>query len=319
MKSIQNKKKQSVETTTNKQKQEIIRLFDEQKCSLTQLFEQYIRSTATPSIDVIQQILKNTLKTQQYKLTKELEHSLIQTIQQELQKILPKDDDKSRSSSLDANTINRLQDILIQTVENYIASTNKDDCITLNRLFTEQKQVLIETLTQQQSTSTINLIKQVVIDTLSEYNSTSIIPNTPTNKTNSRIINSEVIIAANLKQTRVDAAFRQQRDSIVANRYFRDTVRQWSNLRSISSLIKNIEECSTNDLENAWLIYCWIGQNICYDISCENHTAESVFENRKGACRGIVNLYHECCSLLNIQCSQISGYIKQNFLNKMKI
>ena len=136
---------------------------------------------------LFKQIVIETLKSQQQILTKEIEHTLIQTIQQELQKTLPKTNDKSQTNSLDVNTISQLQDIFIQTIEKYIASTNKDNNITLNHLFTEQKQVLIETLTQQQSTSSIDLIKQALTDALSEYNSTSISPNITTNiRTNSR-------------------------------------------------------------------------------------------------------------------------------------
>jgi transglutaminase/protease-like cytokinesis protein 3 len=307
-----NERKGSVKATINNQNQEIIRLFHEEKNSLVHLLEKHVCTMTCPSTDVIKQIVIETLKSQQQILTKELEHTLIQTIQQELQKILPKNDNKTQSKSLDTNIISQLQDILTQTIEKYIASTNANNNNTLNNLFAEQKQALVETLIQQQSISSIDLIKQALTDALTDYNSTSIITNTTTNITNSRQPNTEIEITADLKQTRIDACFRQQRDTIVANRYLRDNVRQWSNVRSILSLIKKIQECGTNDLENAWLIFCWISKNIRYDINCQNNSSECVFQNRIGQCHGFVNLYHECCTLLNIQCLQISGYIKQN-------
>ncbi|CAF4642984.1 unnamed protein product, partial [Rotaria sp. Silwood2] len=319
VKSIQKKRKTSIEATINNQKHEIIQIFNEQKQSLAQLLEQHIDTITTSSINVIKQIATETLESQEHISTKELKHTLIQAIQQELQQTLPKTMDKSQTNSLDVNTFNRLEDILTQTIEKYITTTNKNDNVALSNLFTEQKQVLVDTLTQQRSTPSIDLIKQAVIDALSEHNSRSMTPNTRTNITNHRkshtkITNNDVKITANLKQTRVDAAFRQQRDTIVANRYLRDTVRKWSNVHSISSLVKKIQACGTNDFENVWLLFCWIAQNISYDSYCENYSAESVFQNRIGSCQSFVNLYYECCSLLNIQCLKITGYIRENFL-----
>jgi len=81
---------------------------------------------------------------------------------------------------------------------------------------------------------------------------------------------------------------------------------------NIVSNKKKIQKCGTNDFENAWLLCCWIGKNIHYDLNCQNNSAECIFQNRTDHSYGFVNLYHECCSLLNIQCLQISGYIKQN-------
>ncbi|CAF0864971.1 unnamed protein product [Rotaria sordida] len=319
--SIKKKKKTSIETTIDNQKQEIIQIFNEQKQSLTQLLEQHISTITTSSINIIKQIVNETLESQEHISTKEFEHTLIQAIQQELQQTLSKNIDKSQTNSFDVNTLNQLEDILIQTIEKYIATTNKNDNIALNNLFIEQKQVLVDTLTQQRSTPSIDLIKQAVIDALREHNSRSMTPNTRTNitnhrKSNTKITNNEVKIAANLNQTRVDAAFRQQRDTIVVNRYLRDTVRKWTNVRSISSLVNKIQACGTNDFENAWLLFCWIGQNISHDIYCQNNSAENVFQNRIGSCQGFVNLYYECCLLLNIQCLKISGYIRENFLKK---
>ncbi|CAF3373681.1 unnamed protein product [Rotaria socialis] len=322
-KSIKKKRKPSTETIIGKQKQEIIQLFNEQKQSLTLLLEENIRTMTTSSINVIKQIVTEALHAQEQTSTKKLEHTLIQTIHQELQQITPRNIDKTQINSLDVDTLNRLEDILTQTIEKYITTSNENDNTALNHLFTEQKQVLIEALTQQRSKPSIDIIKQAVIDALSEQNSQSVTSNTKRNITNrcettTKITNNEIQIIVNLNQTRIDTAFRQQRDTIVANRYLRDTVRQLSHVRSMSSLVKKIQACSTNDFENAWLLFCWIGQNISYDFDCENHSAESVFQNRTGSCEGFVNVFYECCSLLNIQCTKISGYTKENFLRKVE-
>ncbi|CAF3542276.1 unnamed protein product [Rotaria sp. Silwood1] len=321
VKSIQKKRKTPIEATIDNQKQEIIQIFNEQKQSLAQLLDQHISTINTSSINVIKQIVTETLESQEHISAKELKHTLIQVIHQELQQILPKNIDKSQTNTLDIDTLNLLEDILTQTIEKYITKINKNDNIALNHLFTEQKQVLVDTITQQRSTPSIDLIKQAVIDALSEHNPRSITPNPRTNiingrKLNTKISNNEVKITANLNQTRIDVAFRQQRDTIIANRYLRDTVRKCSNIHSISSLVKIIQACGTNDFENAWLLFCWIAQNISYDTYCQNHLAESVFQNRIGSCQGFVNLYYECCSLLNIQCLKISGYIREDFLKK---
>ena len=55
--------------------------------------------------------------------------------------------------------------------------------------------------------------------------------------------------------------------------------------------------------------------NIQCNPYCKNNAAETVFRTRQGVCRGFISLYHEYCSLLDIECTEISGYAKQAFLN----
>ena len=284
---IQNEGKEPTQVAVKDQNLDLIRLFDEQKRSLTDLLEQRVSTTFIPSVDTIKQIVLETLRSQQ-----------LEPVQQ-----------KSQSNSFDSNTVKQLQDIITQTIEKSINATAKDTNSTLHHLFIEQKQTLAELLAQQQSISSIDLIKQALADALGEYHTPSM---TTTSATNLRQSNVEIQITADIKQTRNDAAFRQQRDILVSNRYLRDSVRQWSSARTILSLIQKIQENSTNDLENAWLLFCWIGQYIRYDFNCSNNSAECVFQNRTGSSHGFVNLYHECCSLLNIPCIQIKGYAKQS-------
>jgi transglutaminase-like putative cysteine protease len=91
-----------------------------------------------------------------------------------------------------------------------------------------------------------------------------------------------------------------------------DAVKQWSNLSTLEELVAKIKACGTNDLGNAWLLFCWIGENNRYDLNCKNNAAESVFRERVGVCRGYASLYHECCSLFSIACLEIFGYAMLN-------
>ena len=295
-KSIENKEKESIKDMINNENHEKMRLFDEQRGSLIQLFEQLLNRITFPSTETIKEMAIEILQSQQQIFTRELKHSLTQTVQHELEKIRPNTNDQ----------------IVTETTEKCLSSLTKDNNSTFNRLFTEQKHALIEALTQQPVISSIDLIKRALLDALNESNPPSVITNTTTtNLTKPRPLSTEIIIIADKKQTRIDASFRQQRDTIVANRYLRDGIRNWSHIRSISSLIKKIQEYCTNDMESAWLLYYWIGRNIRYDRHCDNHTFQSIFDNRIGSSQGFAHFYSECCSLLNIPCFQIEGYTRQ--------
>ena len=173
---------------------------------------------------------------------------------------------------------------------------------------------------EQQTSVSFDLMKRAVIEALKEQpttttpkpeNSTVVLRN---RKKLTIIPNTEVKLRVDEKQTRIDATFREQRDAIVANKDLSNAVNQWSTVGTKEELVEKIQTCGTNDLEKAWLLFCWIGKNIRYDLQCKNNAGESVFRERVGVCRGFVSLYHECCSLLSIECFEISGYAKQAFL-----
>jgi hypothetical protein len=245
----------------------------------------------------------------------ELERTLIATTEQELRKSLLR-------TSINMNTLDQLQDTLVQTIERHVTK-KKDDSNVLNHLFADLKQVLVDAIVQQQQQPVISqdVIKQAVLDAISEQKKSgaNILTKTTNELTTQRrpitlATSREVKITADLKQTRVDAAFRHERDAVVANKRLRDAVQQWSSIKSIVDLATTIRTHGKNNLECAWLLFCWIGQNIQYRDHCNNNSAETVFRTRQGVCRGFVSLYHECCTLLNIECSEISGYAKQAFL-----
>ena len=228
-----------------------------------------------------------------------------------------------RKSLINNNDIDQLQHTLQQTITKHITK-KKDDSNVLNQqqLLADLKQELVGLfIQQQQSALSQDAIKKIVTDALIEQQKAAATPAITTVQTNRRkpvalATSREVKITANPKLTRTDAAFRQQRDAVVANKRLRDAVQQWSSIKSMAELATTIKTQGQNNLEYAWLLFCWIGQNIQYREHCNNNSADTVFRTKQGVCRGFVSLYHECCSLLGIECSEISGYAKQAFLKK---
>ncbi|CAF2758215.1 unnamed protein product [Rotaria sp. Silwood2] len=250
-----------------------------------------------------------------------LEKTLITTAEQNLRHSLTERNNITQTTSSNVAVIDRLQATLVQTIEKHMA-TKKDDSVELNKMFTELKQVIVDAVVQQQSTVLQDVIRQTVLDAFKEQQKPTLESSSPsstiemTRERKPIIMTSkpEVKIAADRKKTRVDANFRQQRDAVVANKQLRAAVQQWSSIKSMADLAAEIKKNGKNDLERAWLLFCWIGQNIQYQPYCNNNAAETVFRTKQGVCRGFVSLYHECCSLLGIECSEIGGYSRQAFL-----
>ena len=248
-----------------------------------------------------------------------LDQTLVATTEQDVRASLFNDANLYRSTSIAKNTIDRLQSTLVQTIEKHVTKKNGDSDV-LNKLFAELKQAVVETLIQQQQPTQLHdIIKQSVADALVQQqkprfdiaSTTTIVPRS---KPIVAVRHPEVQISANSLLTRVDAAFRQQRDAVVANQALRNAVQRWSSVQSMADLAVAIKKCGKNDLECAWLLFCWIVQNIRYQPNCNINAAEAVFRTKQGVCRGFVSLYHECCSLLGIQCSEVVGYSKQTLL-----
>ena len=255
-------------------------------------------------------------------------HILIKATEQEILKSLLNTNDIYQARILKFGAIDRLQHTLVQTIKKQVTTQHKDSN-ALKKLFAEMKQVVMDTVVQQQSVILQDVIKQTVFDAriqqsnplsgalslLAAITTTATDGATHSRKPTIIITNREVKINADLKRTCIDADFRQQRDAVVANKQLHDIVQQWSSMRSIVGLVFAIRKHRTNNLECAWLLFCWIGQNIQCNPYCNNNAAETVFRTRQGVCRGFVSLYHEYCSLLDIECAEISGYAKQAFLN----
>ena len=255
----------------------------------------------------------------------DLERTLIATAEQKLRKTFLVNTNEQLGTSINPDAVDHLQHTLVPIIEKYV-TREKDDSQVLNHLFADLKQVLVDTIVQQQQKPVVSqeIIRQTVLDVINEQNKLVAANPAPSrttmelNSTRRRPITlaatDEVKINADLRRTRVDAAFRRERDAVVGNKRLRDAVQQWSSIGSMVDLVTTISTRGRNNLECAWLLFCWIGTNIRYRLSCNNNSAESVFRTREGVCRGFVSLYHECCSLLNIECSEISGNARQAFL-----
>ncbi|CAF0861539.1 unnamed protein product [Adineta ricciae] len=232
---------------------------------------------------------------------------------------LRKSDPHGPTSSASKGVSDRSEHTLMETIREGV-DTKPNDTNELSKMFNDLKQSLLDTLAQQQPLLLKELIKETVEEAIKsqEKPMASTTPRTTALPTLRRTITlasvPEVQITADSKKTRTDAAFRQQRAAVVANKDFRNRVRQWSTVTSMADLVSNIKACGSNDLEHTWLLFCWIGQNIKYALHCNNNAAETVFRTRQGVCRGFASLYHEFCTLLGIQCFEISGFAKNNFV-----
>ena len=88
------------------------------------------------------------------------------------------------------------------------------------------------------------------------------------------------------------------------------------NENSIESLVKYIESKAQNNLEKARAAFCWIANNVAYDIrkferdKPSNFEPEKVFKKRIAVCAGFANLYQDLCKRMNIPCEMVSGYGK---------
>ena len=242
--------------------------------------------------------------------------------QRELEQALIKATEREVRSSLSVGgELGRLEDSLAQTLQKRVTS-KQVDVHAIPALITELKQALVDVITheQQQSAALLEgLVKRSVRDALRKEPSAASTLETPVRLPNHRkpitiATVREVKITADLKQTCIDDAHRQRRHAVVTDKRLRDLVHQWIMVASMDELTDKIKAHGKNDLERAWLLFCWIGQNIKYESGCHQNAAERVFSSRRAVCRGFAGLYRTCCERLNIQCSEISGHTKQAFL-----
>ncbi len=177
LRSIKKEKKVLLQATTEANgKEEIIRLLEEQNNSLTSAYEKCV-STTTSSIDNLKQTLLETLDAQHNtsQSIEQLQLTLIQAIEQEVQKIVLKNEEILKSTSVETNAIGQLQDMLLQKRENYSTINEHTDDVTLTRLFAEQKQALTNVVVQQQQQPlSLDLIKQTMVSALNEQQLTSV-------------------------------------------------------------------------------------------------------------------------------------------------
>ncbi|CAF4228900.1 unnamed protein product [Rotaria sordida] len=109
----------------------------------------------------------------------------------------------------------------------------------------------------------------------------------------------------------------QQRQAAIDNMSYRRAIDQWQP-KTFQQLIDYIKSLSVNknEIDQAWIIFYWISQNIRYDTKAyfENNIGSQSFTNvflsRKAVCEGYSNLYADLCAQIGLQCRKVSGYAK---------
>lgn len=84
-------------------------------------------------------------------------------------------------------------------------------------------------------------------------------------------------------------------------------------LQMLISMSNEKKENNLTDIESAFLIYMWIGENIeisCYKIYAEDESPTTVYKNGIGSVTGISSLFNTMCSHLNIKSGSIQGFTK---------
>ena len=273
--------------------------------------EQSTRTALPPSKDAARggSPLRNSEQSQADR-QRELEQTLIKATEREVRKSLASE-----------GAMGRLEHSLAQTLQKHVTA-KQVDAHAIPGLLGELKKALVDVIAHQQQQSPAlleDLVKRSVLDALRNQPSIASTLGTTIRLANHRkpitiATVREVKIAVDLKQTCVDAALRQQRQTVVNDKRLRDLVQQWATVASMDELTDKIKTHGRNDLERAWLLFCWICQNIKYESWCNQNAAETVFSSGRAVCRGFAGLYRACCERLNIQCSEISGHTKQAFL-----
>lgn len=159
-------------TSEANQKEEIIRLLEEQKQALENFYERCINTT-TDSIDSLKQTLIEMLESQHNTSQSTEQHhlTLIQAIEQEVQKIVKKNEEILRLTSAETHAINQLQNTIIKKIEDQSNVKKSQDDDTLKRLFAEQQRALTNVIEQQQQTFSTDLVKQTILEALNERKS----------------------------------------------------------------------------------------------------------------------------------------------------
>lgn len=149
-------------------------------------------------------------------------------------------------------------------------------------------------------TSVLNL-RDGLTDTPSSHQKTFI----PINKIELILDRLRILDEENPKNLRKD---------LLSNKQYREYIdNQCNNVQSIAELVKKIESYSSNNFIHTWLIFYWITKHIKYVSGHADNAADVVFRTRKGVCRGFTHLFSECCRLLNIECIEVPGYVKENW------
>ena len=147
--------------------EQIIRLLEEQKTLLTEASERFI-STTTASIEMLKENLFETLNNQQnaFQSMEDVRLKLLKTIEEEVGKIVQKNEQILALTSTQNNSIGRLETTLTEKIDTQ-SNLNRKDSTEFNRLFTEQKKLLTDFAEQQQKRSpSLDVMRETMVNLL---------------------------------------------------------------------------------------------------------------------------------------------------------
>ncbi|CAF0762312.1 unnamed protein product [Adineta steineri] len=109
----------------------------------------------------------------------------------------------------------------------------------------------------------------------------------------------------------------QQRQAAIDNMSFRRTIDQWQP-KSVVQLVNSIKKLAAdrNEIEQAWIIFYWVSQNIRYDTEAYfsrkigAQTSQNVILSGRAVCEGYSVLYADLCNQIGLRCRKVSGYAK---------
>jgi hypothetical protein len=166
-------------TAGNNEKEEILRLIEEQKSLLQNTYEKHA-NTIISSIELLKKIMTETLNAQheQLKLVDQLQLTLSETVEREIEKTIVKHFESYKSTSLDVSTIEQLRTTLIETIEKRSTTMGHDTDGVSKHFLTEERQKLTDLITKQQQTyardiTTIKQLQSTLIETIEKFSTTT--------------------------------------------------------------------------------------------------------------------------------------------------
>ncbi|CAF3518213.1 unnamed protein product [Rotaria socialis] len=112
-----------------------------------------------------------------------------------------------------------------------------------------------------------------------------------------------------------DMEFIRQRQMAIDNASYRETIHSWKppSLDHLTALIKDLIT-DKNVIEQVWIIFYWISQNILYDVDPDREIfkqkPDEIFHSRQTTYEGYVALFKTLCNNISIKCIDIPGYAK---------
>ncbi|CAF0971304.1 unnamed protein product [Didymodactylos carnosus] len=131
------------------------------------------------------------------------------------------------------------------------------------------------------------------------------------------LIDDDEITGVPIDSDAFNDRFYQSRQQAINNEFYRTTIDKWkpTSVNELKSLM--IKFCFNKYLlDQAWIIFYWISQNIDYDIvsyfsdRLPNQDIESVFKTRKGVCSGFATMFKTLADCIQLSCHEISGNTK---------